>query len=135
MQVAWLGKAQADVAKAEERRRYALSDLGRSRKLLGGELISRRSFEEAQERADVRQRELEAAEAELRMMSADDLTTFRKELAVAEEEVQEARARLQLLEAGNRPEEIEATEVLACAPRGRARPPARAAPARRYTEP
>jgi multidrug resistance efflux pump len=104
-----LAKAKADVAKAEEQLRYAVSDLGRVRALFGADLISRSELEAAQERAGVRQREVEAAQADLRAQAADDLATARKELAVAQDDVDEARARLRLLEAGSRPEEIEAT--------------------------
>src|SRR4029450_949534 len=39
------------------------------------------------------------------------LAGFRKELAVAQNEAEEARARLRLLEAGSRPEEIEGAEA------------------------
>src|SRR5262249_2209128 len=40
-----------------------------------------------------------------------DLAGFRKELAVAQKESEETRARLRLLEAGSRPEEIEGAEA------------------------
>jgi multidrug resistance efflux pump len=103
-----LAKAKADVAKAEEQLRYAHNDLSRVQSLFAADLISRREFEEAQERAGVQKRELEAAQAELRALAADGLSEIRKELAMAQEEAEEARARLRLLEAGSRPEEIEA---------------------------
>jgi multidrug resistance efflux pump len=103
-----LAKARADVAKAEEQLRYAHNDLSRVRALFAADLISRREFEEAQERAGVRKRELEAAQADQRALAADDLAEIRKELAMAGEEAEEAQARLGLLEAGSRPEEIEA---------------------------
>src|SRR5262249_40460043 len=48
-----------------------------------------------------------------------DLAGFRKELAVAQKEMEEARARLRLLEAGSRPEEIEGAEATLARLRGR----------------
>jgi putative peptide zinc metalloprotease protein len=117
MQTARLAKATADVDVAEERLRYARNDLVRSRALFEGELVSRRALEESQERAAVGAKELAAARAEFAAVSAGDLALtgdlagFRKELAVAQKEMEEARARLRLLEAGSRPEEIEGAEA------------------------
>jgi len=117
MQAARLAKATADVAVAEERLRYARNDLVRSRALFEGELVSRRALEESQERAAVGDKELAAARADVAAVSAGDLALtgdlagFRKELAVAQKEMEEARARLRLLEAGSRPEEIEGAEA------------------------
>jgi multidrug resistance efflux pump len=117
MQAARLAQARADVAMAEERLRYARNDLERFEALFASELISRRTLEEAQERAAVREKELVAARAELRTVSAGDLGStgdlagFGKDLAVAQKEVEEARGRFRLLEAGSRPEEIEGAEA------------------------
>ncbi len=117
MQAARHAKATADVAVAEERLRYARSDLVRSRALFEGELVSRRALEESQERAALGEKELAAARADLAAVSAGDLSLtgdlagFRKDLAVAQKETEEARARLHLLEAGSRPEEIEGAEA------------------------
>ena len=117
MQAARHAKATADVAMAEERLRYARNDLVRSRALFEGELVSRRTLEEAQERVAVTDRELTAARADLAAVSAGDLSLtgdlvgFRKDFAVAQKETEEARARLRLLEAGSRPEEIEGAEA------------------------
>src|SRR5262249_18619215 len=117
MQPARLTKATADVAVAEERLRYARNDVARSRALFEGELVSRRALEESQERAAVADKELAAARADLAAASAGDLSLtgdlagFRKELAVAQKEAEETRARRRLLEAGSRPEEIEGAEA------------------------
>jgi multidrug resistance efflux pump len=75
------------------------------------ELISRKEFEEAEENAAVRLKELEETEAELKLVLADDLGELRKALKVAEKEIEEKEAKLKLLLAGSRPEEIEATEA------------------------
>src|SRR5206468_180964 len=117
MQTARLAKATADVAVAGERLQYARNDVERSRALFIGELVSRRTLEESQERAAVGDKELAAARADLAAVSAGDLALtgdlagFRKDLAVAQKETEEARARLRLLEAGSRPEEIEGAEA------------------------
>jgi putative peptide zinc metalloprotease protein len=117
MQAGRMARAKADVATAEERLRYARNDLERSQALFAAELISRRTLEEAQERAGIRATELAATQADLGTVSAGDLGStgdmagFRKELAVAQKEAEEARGRLRLLEAGSRPEEIEGAEA------------------------
>jgi multidrug resistance efflux pump len=46
------------------------------------------------------------------MVLADDHAAIQKELAVAQKEVEEAQARLRLLKAGSRPEEIEGAEAV-----------------------
>ena len=106
-----LAKATTDVAKADERLKYARNEMERSRALFAVDLISRRQFEEAEERMAVREKEREAAQAELRMVTADDLSEFQRELAVSTTEAEETATKLKLLEAGSRPEEIEATEA------------------------
>jgi multidrug resistance efflux pump len=111
MLAARMARAKAEVEKAEERQRYGRSDLARVKALFAADLVSRREFEEAQERVAVREGEAEAARAELRTVQADDLAETRKELAVAQQEVQEAQARLRVLLAGSRPEEIQGAEA------------------------
>jgi putative peptide zinc metalloprotease protein len=117
MQAARSAQARADVAMAQERLQYARNDLERSKALFATDLIARRTLEEAQERAGVREQELATAQADLGRVSAGDLGAtgdlagFRKELAVAGKESVEAHARLRLLEVGSRPEEIEGAEA------------------------
>src|SRR5207244_11157411 len=89
----------------------------RSQARVAAELSSRRRREEDQELAGVREKELTAARAELRTVSAGDLSStgdlagFRKEMAVAQKEAEESQGRLRLLAAGSRPEEIEGAEA------------------------
>jgi putative peptide zinc metalloprotease protein len=117
MQAARVAQASADAALAEERLQYARNDLERSKARFRADRCSRRTLEEAQERAGVRAQELATAQADLGRVSAGDLGAtgdvagFRKELAVAQEESIEAHRRLQLVEAGSRPEEIEGAEA------------------------
>jgi putative peptide zinc metalloprotease protein len=111
MQVERLSKAKAAVEKARERLKYANQRLTMFTTLFTKELISRKEFEEAEENAAVRLRELEETEAELKLVLADDLGELRKALKVAEKEIEEKEAKLKLALAGSRPEEIEATEA------------------------
>jgi putative peptide zinc metalloprotease protein len=111
MQVERLSKAKAAVEKARERLKYATQRLTMFKTLFTKELISRKEFEEAEENAAVRLKELEETEAELKLVLADDLGELRKALKVSEKEIEEKEAKLKLLLAGSRPEEIEATEA------------------------
>ena len=111
MQSERLSKAKAAVEKAKERLKYATQRLTMFTTLFTKGLISRKEFEEAEENAAVRLKELEESEAELKLVLADDLGELRKALKVAEKEIEEKEAKLKLLLAGSRPEEIEATEA------------------------
>jgi putative peptide zinc metalloprotease protein len=111
MHAARLSKAKTDLAKAEERLKYGQSDVQRVRKLFDEALIARRESDEAEERAATREKEMEAAQADVRVVLADDLREVRKEVVVAQREFEEAKGRLTVLLAGSRPEEIEAAEA------------------------
>jgi len=111
MHAARLSKARTDLAKTEEQLKYGRNDVQRVRRLFDGALIARRELEEAEERGAVREKEMEAAQAELRMVLADDLGGIRKEVVVAQKEFEEAKGRLTVLLAGSRAEEIEAAEA------------------------
>jgi putative peptide zinc metalloprotease protein len=106
-----LSKAEATIKAAEERLRYTRADLTRSSELFERGLISRRQFEEGQQEVALREKELEVAQAELETISADSLAGVRQEMAVTEQQIQQAGGKLKLLLAGSRPETIEATEA------------------------
>jgi len=106
-----LTRQESAVAKAEERLKYKRSNLERMRALRGSELISLKELEQAEEDAIVRDKELDEARAELQITRADDLAEVRKELALAQTSLAEARGRLAKLRAGSRREEIEAMEA------------------------
>jgi putative peptide zinc metalloprotease protein len=74
-----IDRARASLEKTEERCKYASSQLSRLRPLFSQRLVSRQDLEEAEEEEAVRRKELE-----------------------------EAREQLRMLQAGSRPEEIEA---------------------------
>jgi putative peptide zinc metalloprotease protein len=111
MQLERLSKAKAAVEKAKERVKYADQRLSMFKTLFAKEMISLKEFQEAEENAAVRSKELEEAEAELKLVLADDLGEIRKALKIAEKEIEEKQWKLKLLLAGSRPEEIEATEA------------------------
>ncbi|MBI4610349.1 MAG: biotin/lipoyl-binding protein [Candidatus Rokubacteria bacterium] len=133
-----LSRAKADLAKADERLRYARNDLDRSSKLFAEDLIARKQLEEAQERVVVREKEVETAQAEVGVILSDDLAEVRKELAVAQKEAEEADAKLKLLLAGSRSEEIEVARAevapgsAPALPLGAARARARGEPHQRH---
>ncbi|PYN11548.1 MAG: hypothetical protein DME06_11525 [Candidatus Rokuibacteriota bacterium] len=111
MHAAQLSKARTDLAKAEVRLKYGSYELGRLRKLFDEELVARKNLDEAEERVGTRGKEMEAAQAELTLVLADDLEEVRRGVVVAEKELEEAEGRLTMLLAGSRPEEIEAAEA------------------------
>jgi multidrug resistance efflux pump len=106
-----LSKSKTTVEKAKERFKYARSYFTMHKELFEKDLISRRDFEKTKEEWDVRGKELEEAQAELKIVLADDLGEVREAQAVAGKELGESEGRLKVLLAGSRPEEIEATEA------------------------
>jgi putative peptide zinc metalloprotease protein len=106
-----VSRLKVTVAKAEERLDYAQRFLGMFKDLRTKDLVAGKQVMEAEETAAVRARELHESRAELQIALADDLAEPRKALAVAEKEAQEAGARLTLLLAGSRIEDIEAAQA------------------------
>jgi multidrug resistance efflux pump len=103
-----LARQRAAVAKGEDQLASARKGLARVEALLQAGLVARQEVEDASEQVAIRENELLEEKAELRMVEADDLSKTRKDLAVAAKEVESADARLRVLLAGARPEEIEA---------------------------
>jgi multidrug resistance efflux pump len=106
-----LSKAKASADKANERLNYAELNLERQKISYRRNLISRKEYEEAEEVAAVRRKELKEAESELKLVLADDLAELRRDLAVAEGKLKEAQSRLELLLAGSRPEQIDGAQA------------------------
>lgn len=106
-----LAKAAATVEKAQERLKLAKNHLARFKALFEKQLISLKDFQEAEENAAVRGKELEEAQAELKLVLADDLAEVKKAVAVGQKELEEAKGKLRVVLAGSRPEEIEAAEA------------------------
>ena len=84
LRLAELARARTNLAKLQEEIRYAESELERIKTLFAEGLVSRAVLEKTEEQVVVKQKEAEAAEAELRMISADDHVDLRRELAQAE---------------------------------------------------
>jgi multidrug resistance efflux pump len=106
-----LVRQETTVAKAEERLKYKRSNRDRMRALLAKDMVSVKDFEQAEEEAVVKEKELDEARSELQITLADDLAELRKEMALAETGLAEARGKQAKLLAGSRGEEIEAKEA------------------------
>jgi multidrug resistance efflux pump len=106
-----LSKARTTVKAAEERLQYARADLTRTQALFDQGLISRKQFDEGAQDVALREKELEVAQAEMQIVTADTSAEVRRDLAVTEKQMQESDGKLKLLLAGSRPEAIEATEA------------------------
>jgi multidrug resistance efflux pump len=106
-----LSKAEATAGAAEERLQYTRSDRDRLNELFARGLISRKQLDDAEQEVALGERELEVAQAERLLVSADTLAEARQELAVTRTQIQEAGGKLKLLLAGARPEAIEAAEA------------------------
>jgi multidrug resistance efflux pump len=106
-----LAKAETAIKTAEERLQFVRNDLTRLESLLRIGIISRQQWEEGQEQARLREKDLEIARAELQLVSDDDLSETRKQSAIAQKEVAEAEGKLRVLRAGARPEAVEALEA------------------------
>ena len=108
---AQVAKMQTSVQAAEERLRFARSDLERVRTLAVAGLVSRQSVEQAEHEAAVLERDVEEARAAAKMALADDSSDARKERDLAAQEFSRAEGRLRVLLAGSRTEEIQAADA------------------------
>ncbi len=111
MQAAKIARARSGVEKAQEQLRFARREWKRLQPLIDKKLISQKEYAKSQELVAVRAKELDEAQADLKVTMADDLAEVRRDQAVAEKEIMEVEAELALLLAGSRPEEIEAMEA------------------------
>jgi putative peptide zinc metalloprotease protein len=106
-----LSKSEAAVKVARERLEYRRAEMRRVHELFASGLVSQKQLEESKHEAAVAEKELEAAQAEFQIVSADDLAETGQEAAVSQMQADEAASRLKLLLAGSRPEALEATEA------------------------
>jgi len=104
-------KAQSRVKTSEERLRFARTNLERLRALRDAEVLSQRELEKAEEEAAIRESDHAEAVAEFNIVVADNLSGPQRSLAEAQRELAQAQGRLELMEAGTRPEEVEATRA------------------------
>jgi putative peptide zinc metalloprotease protein len=106
-----LTRAEASVSKGDERLRYARIRRDLFQTLQRQGLVSWLQFQQAEEEAAVREKELQEIHAEQKLLMADDLAELRKAVAVAENELKEAESKLTLVLAGSRREEVQAVEA------------------------
>jgi len=111
IQAQGVSKAQASLSKAKERLTYGNGYLENARLLWEQKLTARQELDKAREDVAVRTKELEEADAAMKMVLADDLAEVKRLLAVADKEFDEAQGNLTLLLAGSRVEELEATQA------------------------
>jgi multidrug resistance efflux pump len=104
-------KSQTTIDKLRHQLASAEAELEWVRQLTGLRAISPKELRDAESTVVLRQKELKEAQADLAVLSADDLAQFREAMVVAERATEEPRARLELLLAGTRPELIEATQA------------------------
>src|SRR2546430_3089129 len=106
-----LVQQEATVASAEQLLKFKRSNLERIRSLRDVQLVSLKELEQAEEDVVVKQKEFDEARGARQITLADDLADVRKELALAETGLAEAKGKLAKLLAGSRREEIEAQEA------------------------
>lgn len=106
-----LGRAQAGVAKAQEQFDITSAELQRVRALFQKDAGSQKEIRDAEALMLLRQKELEEAQADLRVIEVDDLAPLRDATVMAQKQMEEADKKLALLRAGSRPEAIEETQA------------------------
>jgi putative peptide zinc metalloprotease protein len=111
MQASRRSRAVSGMTAAETRLQYDQKDLERARQLFRVGLISRTQLDRSDEQVRLRERELEAARAEVALIVSDRLSQLGGDLAIAKKTVEENDGRLHVLVAGSRPEAIEAAEA------------------------
>src|SRR2546430_17635960 len=102
-----LVQQEATVASAEQLLKFKRSNLERIRSLRDVQLVSPKELEQAEEDVVVKQKEFDEARGARQITLADDLADVRKELALAETGLAEAKGKLAKLLAGPRPAGIE----------------------------
>jgi multidrug resistance efflux pump len=104
-------RAEAAIERSETQLEAAREDVERLKSLAARQASSAKELRDASLLVSLREKELDEARAELRLLLADDLAAFREAEVVARNELQEARGRLTLLLAGTRQELIEETQA------------------------
>ncbi len=103
-----VGRTRTSVEKAEAQLHAAQVELSRVQQLVTDGAGTSKELHDAVSLVALREKELAEAQADVRVVSADDLTEYREAAVVAEMEHNEAQSRLALLLAGFRPELVEA---------------------------
>jgi multidrug efflux pump subunit AcrA (membrane-fusion protein) len=103
-----LARLEKQIAQCQAELDYALDVLNRSRKLREQGVVSHEAYREAEKNVQVCRAQGEQARAQERTRRALGVQDAEAELAKREKELADVRAALALLEAGTRPEEVEA---------------------------
>ena len=102
-----IAKARTAVEKATQQLATADREYDRAQELVSERIFSLKQLDDAKSIRDLRQKEMEEAQADLAMLLAEDLAELRNGMLVAQRETQEAQNQLTVLQSGSRPEEIE----------------------------
>lgn len=100
--------ARQNTSMAESNLAYAERERNRYQSLFANNIISEQRFDEILQSVTVRTNELKEAQTGLALAEADDLGQIKREKALAHGGLDEARAKLDVVLAGTRLEEIEA---------------------------
>lgn len=103
-----IAKAESAVELATNQFGFAQGELERYRSLRDRNIIPEQKYAEMRQTVKIRKIELAEAEADLTNTRADDLATPAREMALAQRGLREAAAKLDVLLAGTRPEQLEA---------------------------
>lgn len=104
-------KAISLIELATDQLEFAQGELGRYQALRDKNIVTVQKFTEINQAAKVKEFELAEAEADLANLRADNLAAPAREMALARGGLREATARLDVLLAGTRPEQLEAAEA------------------------
>jgi HlyD family secretion protein len=106
-----IARAQTTIEGGEQQLEFARLDLEQYQELRDQGAGSLKDVQEAEATMMLRRQELEEAKADLRLLTADVLTSLREAMVVAQEVLEESQSRLDLLLAGSRPEVIQSSEA------------------------
>ncbi len=106
-----LQRLAEQVGQAKSEFDFAQTQLGQARKLLEQDALPREKFREADKAVQISQAQFEQAQAQKRAREAQGTLEDEDELARRDKELADAQATLALLEAGTRPEEIDAEKA------------------------
>lgn len=106
-----LARARTSIEKAETQLRAARDELDRIENFVANRIASAKELQDAAALVALREKELQEAQGDLRVASAENLAAYREAAAVAKMVLNEVEGRLDLLLAGSRAELIEVTEA------------------------
>jgi multidrug resistance efflux pump len=111
VRVGRLAKAENALQSAREKLDHARSEYQRWKELSEAGIASRLQFEDSQADLNLKEKDLAVAQAEFDIARAEDLATERKQIAEARGNSDQAKAKLNLLQAGSRPEQIQSVQA------------------------